>query len=139
LEFELMLAVRDENGAVSNISLGKIRQAAGNDIATLGLGLPEGKQLLARLQHEIVTRQFEATARNRQPCTQCGLTPSIKDYHGARFRTLFGDVELRVPRYTKCGPLLQVRTSVLDGRLREDFARWYPGFAANDSNLRMTA
>jgi hypothetical protein len=34
--------------------------------------------------------------------------------------------------------LLQVRTSVLDGRLRQDFARWYPGFAANDSDLRLT-
>jgi hypothetical protein len=32
--------------------------------------------------------------------------------------------------------LLQVRISVLDGRLREDFARWYPGFAANDSTLQ---
>jgi len=29
--------------------------------------------------------------------------PSIKDYQPARFRSLFGDVELRVPRYTKCG------------------------------------
>ena len=35
--------------------------------------------------------------------------------------------------------LLQVRTSVLDGRLREDFARWYPGFAANDSALQECA
>jgi len=35
--------------------------------------------------------------------------------------------------------LLQVRTSVLDGRLREDFARWYPGFAANDSALQERA
>jgi hypothetical protein len=35
--------------------------------------------------------------------------------------------------------LLQVRTSVLDGRLREDFARWYPGFSANDSDVRLTA
>jgi len=35
--------------------------------------------------------------------------------------------------------LLQVRTSVLDGRLRKDFARWYPGFAANDSALQESA
>jgi hypothetical protein len=103
LEFELMLAVRDENGDVSNIPLWQIHQAASKDIATLGLSLPEGKELLAMVQHEIVTRQFEATTRHRQQCAQCGLTPSIKDYHGARFRTLFGDVELRVPRYTKCG------------------------------------
>jgi hypothetical protein len=35
--------------------------------------------------------------------------------------------------------LLQVRTSVLDRRLREDFARWYPCFSANDSEVRLTA
>jgi len=35
--------------------------------------------------------------------------------------------------------LLQVRTSVIDGRLREDFARWYPGFTANDLALQECA
>jgi hypothetical protein len=35
--------------------------------------------------------------------------------------------------------LLQVRTSVIDGRLRQDFARWYPGFAANDHEPRRAA
>jgi hypothetical protein len=35
--------------------------------------------------------------------------------------------------------LIQVRTSVLDARVREDFARWYPGFAANDSDQQKRA
>ena len=35
--------------------------------------------------------------------------------------------------------LVQVRTSVIDGRLREDFARWHPGFPANDSILQKQA
>jgi hypothetical protein len=35
--------------------------------------------------------------------------------------------------------LLQVRINVLDGCLREDFARWYPGLAANDSDVQLTA
>ena len=35
--------------------------------------------------------------------------------------------------------LLQVRTSVIDGRMREHFARWHPGFSANDSDLRFSA
>lgn len=35
--------------------------------------------------------------------------------------------------------LLQVRASVLDPRSRKDFARWYPGFATNDSDLRLSA
>jgi hypothetical protein len=98
-----MLTVSGENGAQSNISLGQIRRTEVQDMAMLGLGLSEGKELLAKLQREIVTRQFEATTRDRRQCRQCGLRPSIKDYHGARFRSLFGDVELRVPRYAKCG------------------------------------
>ena len=35
--------------------------------------------------------------------------------------------------------LLQVRVRVVDGQLREDFSRWYPGFPANDSDLRLVA
>ena len=35
--------------------------------------------------------------------------------------------------------LLQVRTSVLDGRLRKNFARWFPGFAANDATVQISA
>src|SRR5229473_1468747 len=49
------------------------------------------------LQHEIVTRQFEATTQQRRHCGQCGTKRAIKDFHGARFWSLFGDVELRVP------------------------------------------
>ena len=35
--------------------------------------------------------------------------------------------------------LLQVRIRVIDGRLRQDFERWYPGFAANDATLQLSA
>jgi hypothetical protein len=35
--------------------------------------------------------------------------------------------------------LILARTSVLDGRLRQDFARWHPGFAANDSDHQLCA
>ncbi len=35
--------------------------------------------------------------------------------------------------------LLQVRTRVLDGRLRQDFERWHPSFPANDSSLALAA
>ena len=38
-------------------------------------------------------------------------------------------------RWSKPGAhrLVQVRTRTLDGTLRETFAAWYPGRAANDS------
>lgn len=35
--------------------------------------------------------------------------------------------------------LLQVRVRVVDGQLREDFSRWYPGFPSNDSALSLVA
>ena len=35
--------------------------------------------------------------------------------------------------------MLQVRIRVIDDRLRQDFERWYPGFAANDATLHVSA
>src|SRR5450631_1136582 len=73
-----------------------------SDLTSLGLSLSESKQLLAQLQQEIVTRQFEETTQLRRHCDRCGTKRAIKDFHGARFRSLLGDVELRVPRLRKC-------------------------------------
>ncbi len=103
LEFQLMLQMSGEDGVARQVSLGDIRRGEVDDVALLGLELSEGKQLLSRLQHEIVTKQFESMTRKRQACACCGAPQSIKDYQPARFRSLFGDVELRVPRHVKCG------------------------------------
>jgi hypothetical protein len=35
--------------------------------------------------------------------------------------------------------LLQVRVRVIDGQLRDDFARWYPGFPSNVSTVSLAA
>jgi hypothetical protein len=35
--------------------------------------------------------------------------------------------------------LLQVRVRVIDGQLRDDFARWYRGFPSNDSTILSSA
>jgi hypothetical protein len=103
LEFELVLKIGGEDGTASQVSLGEICAGKVDDVALLGLGLSESKQVLTRLQHEIVATQFESIAHARRPCACCGVMPSIKDYQQMRFHSLFGDIELRVPRYTKCG------------------------------------
>ena len=103
LEFEVILAVRDEGGSVSKVSLAHFSRAGDAEVAMLGLRLSEGKQVVARFQHEIVVREFAATQQQCQQCARCGVARSIKDYHGARYRSLLGDVDLRVPRYEKCG------------------------------------
>ena len=103
MEFELILKISNKDGTVSNVSLGQICSGKVDDVALLGLELSESKQVLTRLQHEIVTTQFNAISVERQPCACCGKIPSIKDYQNALFRSLFGDVTLRVPRFAKCG------------------------------------
>ena len=101
--FEVILKMSNEDGTARQLSLGEVGRHEIHDAALLGLGLSESKELLTRLQHAVVTTQFVSMERGRRPCDHCGVTPSIKDYQPARFRSLFGDVELRVPRYTKCG------------------------------------
>ena len=102
MKFELILAVDNGDGEITNVPLAQMTRPDVSELATLGLSLCESKQLLAQLQHEIVTRQFEATTQQRRHCGQCGTKRAIKDFHGARFRSLIGDVELRVPRLRKC-------------------------------------
>jgi hypothetical protein len=103
VEFELILTMRGEDGTTSDVSLAHISRAGDAEVPMLGLSLSEGKQVVARLQREIVMREFAATTQQGRHCAQCGVVRTIKDYHGARFRSLFGDVDLRVPRYVKCG------------------------------------
>ena len=102
MKFELILAVDCGDGQARNVSIGHMIRPDVSDVAMLGLSLSESKQLLAQLQREIVTRQFEATMEQRRHCGQCDVKRSIKDFHGARFRSLFGDVDLRVARLRKC-------------------------------------
>ena len=97
MKFELILAVDSGDGEITNVPLAQMTRPDVSELATLRLSLSESKQLLAQLQHEIVTQQFEATTQQRRHCGQCGTKRAIKDFHGARFRSLFGDVELRVP------------------------------------------
>ena len=59
----MILAVRGEGGATSEVSLAHISRAGNAEVAMLGLRLSEGKQVVARLQHEIVMREFAATTQ----------------------------------------------------------------------------
>src|SRR5260370_2416093 len=59
MKFELILAVDSGDGEITNVPLAQMTRPDVSELATLGLSLCESKQLLAQLQHEIVTRQFE--------------------------------------------------------------------------------
>ena len=68
------------------------------DIANLGLTLTEGKQLLARVQQEVVAAQVRHHAMLRPDCQSCGGRSHMKDWRRHRVATLFGEVRVKRPR-----------------------------------------
>ena len=74
------------------------------DLATLGLTMAEGKQLLAGVQQELVAAQARRHAV-RRPARRscCSTTCRVKDYRQHAIATLFGQVAVRLPRYCCIG------------------------------------
>jgi hypothetical protein len=70
--------------------------------AGLGLRLNEAKQLTAALQAEMVSAQVAAVGAHRRWCVACGRPLASKGYYRATFRSLFGDVPVRVRRLLVC-------------------------------------
>lgn len=75
------------------------------DIANLGLTLAEAKQLLARVQQEVVAAQADNHAILRPDCRSCGGRCHVKDSRLHQIATLFGGVRVRLPRFlcADCG------------------------------------
>ncbi len=71
-------------------------------LAELGLQLAEAKQLTAALQAQIVPAQVAVVGERRRSCVACGRVLASKGHYGARFRSLFGDVPVRVHRLLVC-------------------------------------
>jgi hypothetical protein len=68
----------------------------------VGLTLEEGRQLLQRIQMEIIANQAHAYALCRQPCADCGRLRRIKDTRSKCVQTAFGAFRFRGRRYRSC-------------------------------------
>jgi hypothetical protein len=75
------------------------------DVADLGLTLAEAKQLLARIQQEVVGAQADNHGILRPDCRSCGRRCYVKDWRLHRVASLFGEVTVRLPRFLcpRCG------------------------------------
>ncbi len=73
------------------------------DIASLGLTLPEAKQILARVQQAVVAVQARDHASLRPECSSCGARCHVKDWQSRQVATLFGTVAVRLPRFRCLG------------------------------------
>jgi hypothetical protein len=69
---------------------------------TVGLSLDEGKQLTAAIQAEIVRAQAALMGERFRWCEHCGAKLWSKGYYSATFRSVFGDVPVKVRRLSAC-------------------------------------
>ena len=75
------------------------------EIANLGLTLAEAKLLLAQVQQQLVAVQAHHHAMVRPDCRSCGGRCHAKGWRSHRIATLFGEVQVKLPRLacTGCG------------------------------------
>src|SRR6266853_4567617 len=68
------------------------------DIVNLGLTLAEAKQLLARVQQDVVAAQADNHAVLRPNCQSCGGRCHVKDWRRHRMATMLGEGKVRRSR-----------------------------------------
>lgn len=71
-------------------------------LEAIGLSLTEGKNLLARVQQEIVAAQADAFVAANRCCAHCGRSFRRKGRTTVTFRTPFGNVPIDSPRLHRC-------------------------------------
>ena len=69
---------------------------------TLGLTLEESKQVLQHLQRTLIEHQVDAYLDQHRVCPACGKNRQLKLSDMAPFRTLFGLIPVRNPRWKQC-------------------------------------
>ena len=89
-------------GEPIEVELARFERDEQAGLADLGLRLTEAKQLTAALQAEMVPAQVTMLGECHRWCEACGGVLAGKGHYGATFRSLFGDVPVRVRRLLAC-------------------------------------
>jgi hypothetical protein len=85
-------------GETTEVDVARIERDEQAGVADLGLRLAEAKQITAALQAEIVPVQVTTAGEHRRTCVACGRVLASKGHYTATFRSLFGDVPIRIRR-----------------------------------------
>ena len=91
-----------DEAAETEVEVARIERDEFTVPETLGPSLGEGKRLTAAIQMEMVRAQADTMGERFRYCAHCGSTLSSKGYRSVTFRSLFGDVPLRVRRFANC-------------------------------------
>ena len=102
LVWRVKLVAELEPGVITETEVARIERGEEACLADLGLRLDEAKQLTAALQAEMVSAQLAAVGERGRSCAACGRPLASKGHYPATFRSLFGDVPVRVRRLLVC-------------------------------------
>ena len=106
-----LIATGDDARCLST-DLAEIYRPEGlGDITSLGLTLPEAKQLLASVQRAVVSAQADRHGLRRPCCSAYNRKCHLKDWRGHHIATLFGAVTVPLPRF-RCTACNRIETSV---------------------------
>ena len=117
LVWRVKLVAELRPGVMTETEVARIERDDQAGLADLGLRLAETKRLTAALQAEIVPAQVAAVGEQRRCCSSCGRRLASKGHYPVTFRSLFGDVPVRVRRLLVCpcqGPFEVKSFGVLD-------------------------
>src|SRR6202051_2554226 len=97
-----MLVAELEAGSTTEVEVARLERDEQAGLADLGLRLAEAKLITAALQAEIVPAQVTTAGERRRTCVACEGGLASKGHYTATFRSLFGDVPIRVRRLLAC-------------------------------------
>jgi hypothetical protein len=102
LVWRVKLVTELQAGETTEVEIARLERDEQAGLADLGLRLAEAKQLVAAIQAEIVPAQVTVAGEHRRTCKVCAGDLASKGHYAATFRSLFGDVPLRIRRLLAC-------------------------------------
>lgn len=111
MEIKVQVSIRNEAGQAQQHEIITFERQ-GFELEHIGLKLSEAKALLESLQSVVVFAQTEEALKQQRCCPECGSDRALKDYSNLIFRTLFGNVKLRSPRYKSCACVTRAKKTV---------------------------
>lgn len=101
MQFRIEVITVAEDGTECRQEVGTLTRTAAT-LETVGLTLAESKHVLQELQQVVVERQVDTYLDQQRACPACGKQRPLKASATAPFRTLFGRVAVRNPRWEQC-------------------------------------
>ncbi len=102
LVWRVKLVTELQAGETTEVEVARIERDQQASLSDLGLRLAEAKQLTSALQAEIIPTQVTIADEHHCTCAACGRRLSSKGHYTATFRSLFGDVPIRIRRLLTC-------------------------------------